>query len=244
MYIDLHTHKINPHENLIAVYSTLPDHFPENHPENWLISAGIHPWLCNKDDFAEACDVFETLPETPGLNWNRDYDLAMRQWLEKLEQLAANNKIIAIGEIGLDRVHNKDLETQNTMFEAQLRIAEKYNLPVIIHCVRAFPEILSLRKTYDKTPWVIHAFRGNVETAGQLIGHDCFLSFGEALLKSHELQMLAKVIPPEFLFLESDQSELNIEELYAGTAQVMSLDLSCLQLYIIKNFKKVFFQQK
>ncbi len=243
MYVNAHAHEIKPEKDVVAVYSTLPDPFPEHNPARWLISAGIHPWLMEEKDFAEALQVFENMPEIPGADWKPDREHCMRHWLEKLDNLAAEKKIIAIGETGLDRVHNEDIDSQMEIFTAQLEIAEKYDLPVVIHCVKAFPELLSVRKRFYKTPWIVHSFRGNAQTALQLLEKNCYLSFGEAMLKSPQLQEMMAELPLDRVFFETDEAGCTIQELYEEATKIYKVGLRAIKLLTLKNFKKVFLKR-
>lgn len=123
-----------------------------------------------------------------------------------------NPKIIAIGEIGLDYHYTKEnKEKQMNLFELQLKIAEEYNLPVIIHSREAALDTINTLKRF-MVKGIIHSFSGSLETAreymkmGFLIGVNGVITF-----KNSKIKEVIKEIPLEFLVLETDSPYLTPE---------------------------------
>ena len=142
-------------------------------------SVGIHPWFLND---------FEA-------QWNA------------LIPLAQHFNCWAIGECGLDKNVTSPLSLQQEIFLRHIELAESLELPLIIHCVKAYAEVIQLRKrTHSQQLWILHGFRKNLKVAQELIAHDIAISFGTPLLYSHQLQEVFKKIPPEYRFFESDDS--------------------------------------
>ncbi len=114
-------------------------------------------------------------------------------------------KIVAIGEIGLDyHYDNFSKEKQITLFKAQLKIAEKNNLPVIIHMREATNDVLNTLKEY-RVKGVIHCFTGSVETANILIKMGFFLGInGVVTFKNCNLINTIKEIGIDHIVLETD----------------------------------------
>ena len=107
------------------------------------ISIGLHPWHLDEGRTAQTC-------------------CDLNPWLS-LPQ------VVAIGETGIDRLRGGKIELQLEIFEHQARLAEELNKPLIVHCVKAFDEIIRLyKKSFKNEPWVIHGFRGKAEQAKQL----------------------------------------------------------------------------
>jgi TatD DNase family protein len=149
--------------------------------------------------------------------------------------------IVAVGEIGIDRACNILLEKQIYWFRKQLELAENYRLPVIIHCVRAWSDLLEIRtKSNTNILWIFHGFNGSVKTAQQLIHKGCYLSFGHHLLINIKIQDIFKSLPIEYLFLETDTSNEKIESIYEKAAQLRSIRIPDLKMYFEKNFATVF----
>ena len=109
--------------------------------------------------------------------------------LKYLEEHIKDEKIVAIGEIGLDYYWVKDnKEKQKELFEKQLKIAEKYNIPVIIHSREATQDTIDILKKY-KVRGIIHSFSGSYEVAqiyikmGFLLGINGVITFKNCNLK-------------------------------------------------------------
>ena len=93
----------------------------------------------------------------------------LKDVIELIKENLDNKKFLGIGEIGLDYYWNKDnKDEQIKVFETQLKFAEKYNLPVIIHSRDATQDMLNILKKY-KLRGIIHCFNGSVETAKEYI---------------------------------------------------------------------------
>jgi TatD DNase family protein len=224
-FVDLHTHH---QTNAAAVVSVL--NFSQKDFENDQItegahfrSAGLHPWFLNKENFK--------------------YDF------EKLTQLVQNQNVIAIGECGLDKLKGEDMAFQTRVFDDQIHLAESVSKPVVIHCVRAFGEIIAVKKRLiPAVPLIIHGFNKNEAVLTELLHHDFFISIGSAILlkngQNTEGEMLAKIIhkiPLDRLFFETDEAEnVPISEIYAAAAKALDLDLSNLKSIIHRNFKATF----
>ena len=148
-------------------------------------SVGIHPWYVE--------------------NWKL-------QW-EALVPLAKHPNCWAIGECGLDKNITTPLPLQQEIFLKHIYLAETLELPIIIHCVKAYSEVLHLRKiTKTKQLWILHGFRKNLKVAEECIAHNIALSFGKALSYSPQLQEVYKSISPEYCFFESDDEEMSISK--------------------------------
>ena len=109
--------------------------------------------------------------------------------LDYIEEHIKDNKIIAIGEIGLDYYWVKDnKDKQKELFEYQLKLAEKYNVPVIIHSREATQDTIDILKKYN-VKGIIHSFSGSYEVAqiyikmGFLLGINGVITFKNCNLK-------------------------------------------------------------
>ena len=147
----------------------------------------------------------------------------------------------AIGEVGLDKVHKETFEKQIEVFEEMIKLSENYRKPMIIHCVRAYSEIIEIRKKTRATmPWVIHGFNSSVEAMRQLLRYDMYISLGE-ILYSNENQAvkILKNIPLDRLFLETDVSGRDIKDVYAKAASLLGCDLDFLCRQIFENYGRL-----
>lgn len=132
--------------------------------------------------------------------------------LKWIEENLKQSKIIAIGEIGLDYHYTKENKTEQIkLLERQLKIAEQYHLPVIIHSREATEDTINTLKKY-KVTGVIHSFSGSLETAkiyikmGYLLGINGVITF-----KNSKLKEVIKEIPLENIILETDSPYLTPE---------------------------------
>jgi TatD DNase family protein len=141
------------------------------------------------------------------------------QTMQYLENWATDKRMIAIGECGLDKNSKTQLETQLEVFKQQIALSEKVQKPLIIHCVGCFNELFDLKKTLEpKQLWIIHGFRGKPELAKQALKSGCSLSFGE-----HFNPDSVKLTPIEKLYIETDESKLEIADIYTQIASIKNL---------------------
>ena len=183
-------------------------------------SIGLHPWFLTKENF------------------NSD--------LKKLTQLVDNQSVMMIGECGLDKLKGEDLAFQSEAFAAQTRLAESYNKPVVIHCVKAYNELVLLKKKLKpKVPWVVHGFNQNEQILKELLKNDFFISIGSQILRgpdtffgrdSSNAAKLLSSIPINKLFFETDDTQLPIKNVYEKAALLLDIDLDILKGSINQNF--------
>lgn len=147
----------------------------------------------------------------------------------------------AIGEVGLDKVHKETFDKQIEVFEEMIRLSESYRKPMIIHCVRAYSEIIAMRKKTKATmPWVIHGFNSSVETMLQLLKYDMYISLGEVLYRNENQAVeILKNVPLDRLFLETDISGRDIREVYDKAAKLMNCEVELLCKQIFENYGRL-----
>ena len=136
--------------------------------------------------------------------------------LDTLRELAANPKVVAIGEIGLDYYRNlSPREVQRHAFEAQLALAEEVGLPVVIHDRDAHDDIIqTLSRFKGKVKGVMHCFSGNKEMAQQCLDLGYEISFNGTVTytKNRELREIAEWIDLKHVLLETDCPFLSPQE--------------------------------
>ena len=188
-------------------------------PSNFYFSLGVHPWFLERQDIASA--------------------------MRMLNHYRHHPRLLAVGECGLDKTIPPDLSKQIIVFRKQIELAEGWQKPLVIHCVRAFNELTQIKKAVKSTqPWIIHGFNNNPQLAEQLLKQDCYLSLGKALLQkqSNAAQVLQNM-PLDRLFLETDDaSDISISAIYDAAAKMTGLTIDALRQRIFSNFKRVFFQ--
>jgi len=130
------------------------------------------------------------------------------------------------------------MELQLTVFKAQVRLSEEYGLPLIIHCVKAMDELLAVKKEFrPQQAWIWHGFRGKTEQAVQLLKKGFYLSLGE-----YYSDETMQTVPDERLFLETDNSSLDIEDILCRAAKVRGVEVEVLRETIRRNIQNVFFR--
>lgn len=158
--------------------------------------------------------------------------------LKFLSEIANDNRIIAIGEAGYDKLKGADLASQRLIFESQIELSERLKKPLIIHCVKFWDELLASHKKFKPSqPWVIHGYRGKPELTRQLLAHGFMFSIGEKFNKDS-----VKEIPIDRLFCETDVHDVTIEEVYQNLADVLEIDVEDLAISIEQNVMKIFTQ--
>lgn len=162
--------------------------------------------------------------------------------LESIDRAAAGGQIVAVGEAGLDRNSTVGLERQKEIFGLQAGIAGRYRLPVIVHCVRAYPELINLYKDCrPKQAWIIHGFNNNRQILDELIRYGFCISVGKNVLNnSSNIFNLLKLIPLEQLFLETDDADVKIETIYGTVSEEIGVTSVFLQKQVFNNFERVF----
>ena len=161
------------------------------------------------------------------------------QWendLENLKIISQNPKCLAIGECGLDALVNIDENLQKKVFEAQIIWANQIQKPIIIHCVKRFQELIPFQKI-AKVPMIIHGFNKKKAIADEMLKHGFYLSFGKSVLHNLSLQTTLKEIPLEKIFLETDDADFDIAELYQKVAEIKEISVEKLQEQISKNLE-------
>lgn len=152
-----------------------------------------------------------------------------------LESKLSSFSIPLIGEIGLDNACGIPFETQLQVFEKQLLFAEQVRLPVLIHNIGHQEAIMALKKKYSKVPtWIIHGFRGKEQEARQYLQNGFHLSFG---LKFHIDSL--RICPMNRLFLETDESNVELEVLYNIVAKEKSIAQEHLEQQVHLNFESI-----
>ena len=174
------------------------------YPEGVKLSVGLHPW--------KVTDA-----------WKEEVSL--------IREAAKRADVWAIGECGLDKVKGGVLSLQMEAFRAQIALAEELQKPMVIHCVRAFDELLMLRRELESSckdkggspqPWVIHGFRGKPEQAKQLMTKGMLFSFGH----QYNLDTLRAVFTSSRPFyLETDDHPFSVLQIYEQVAHHLDVDV-------------------
>jgi len=201
-----------------------------NQYNNIFSSIGIHPHYVDSIELEEIKRIFEN-------NIN-------------------NNRLLAIGEIGLDYIKsNKSKNDQIKGFETQLQIASENNLPVIIHNRNADEDVINTINNFKNIKAIFHCFSSNIEFAVKILNSGHYISFAGNItyIKNDYLRDVLAITPLERLLLETDSPYLspqnlrgkennpvNIKYIYSFVSEILNLDLNYLIKNIYNNFFRIF----
>jgi len=185
-----------------------------------MYSYGIHPWYIDR--------------------------MTSDDELIKLERKVNEKRCIAVGECGLDKLSKVDFELQEHVFKQQITIANKVRKPLIIHCVKAFNELLNcLNLSDNQVPVIIHGFNNNENIARVLKDQGCYFSFGKALMGYEtNAAKIIKNIGRKNFFLETDDADVSIKYIYRKAAEILGIDEEILKMQIQSNFETIFNNKK
>ena len=202
MYIDTHCHLSRED------YDDIDKVIEENKNANVdkIVVSG-----CSRESIEEVMDLkdkYDMVYVTIG--YHPEYaDTVTESDLDYLKSLLGEKKVVGIGEIGLDYHYTKEnKDKQIWLFEEQLKIADAFNLPVVIHSRDATMDTINTLKKY-KVKGIIHCFSGSLETANIYISMGFLLGIGGVVtFKNSKLKDVVKEVPLESIVLETDSPYL------------------------------------
>lgn len=209
-------------------------------------TVGIHPEVL----------AGETIPA-----WRGEWLAAGGDWVNRVRELArSSNKVVGIGEIGLDFYHDKEKrsqEIQMRIFQEQLELAMELDLPVAIHMRAGETEMRQVLTQMEKLPGgQFHCWAGSEEFLAEVLKKGFYVSFcGNITYKSAgDLRELIKKVPPDRLLLETDSPYLapegrrgsvnepsNVKILAEYIAELLEVPFSTLINQTTKNAKCLYF---
>jgi TatD DNase family protein len=210
-YYNIHAHFPSRHPGEITIRNRIirgKEEKGKRKEEAGFFSAGIHPWYIE--------------------------DAAVQ--MKQLRDLAALPEVVAIGEAGLDKLAGTPLDIQQEIFAQQAHLAGELQKPFIIHCVKAWEELIAVKKQIKpETTWIIHGFRGKPDLAEQLIRQGFRLSFG-AYFNPGSLS----IAYPNHILTETDDKAIDIQRIYRQIASALHITEDELGKQVQKNVKSLF----
>lgn len=178
---------------------------------------GVHPWEL-------------TLPF--------DREQFDKKWDELIKR---TNGIYAIGECGLDRVHENiaSIEDQKYVLLKHFEEAARRKIPLILHSVRTYSDVLEiLKKIKFQQPVLLHAYGGNDHEMHELLKYRVYFSYGARLFNTDKRLLIT---PIDKLLLETgDQLEYTIADIYKKASESLGIDLDKMENILEKNFLTFF----
>ena len=206
--------------------------------------------LAKKNEFIYAtCGVSPNDIPSSASEWKNQYKM--------LEKLIKNDKVVAVGEIGLDYYWNKEnKELQKQWFEMQINLANKLNLPIVIHSRDAFLDtIYILEKNEVKQKGVFHCCQLNQELVKGALKLGFFVSFAGPITykSSKNVDTIIKMVPTDKILIETDSpylppeplrgtrnNSINVKLIAQKIAQIKNISLEEIAKVTYENAKNVF----
>lgn len=211
-YFDAHTHKKYVEDDIVFIRNAFHHlNFNQLNKINYKFSVGIHPW-----------DV------------HRNFEVSLAQ----IHAIALHENCLAIGECGLDYFIKTDKELQAKVFIQHIELAESLRKPLIIHCVRAYHDLIPLVKSCT-VPVVLHQYAGNVDITKSLMFENIFYSFGKQLFRENFNTDIFEIIPIEKILFETDTMPIHIEDVYMKAATVLDIEFEVLKDQINNNAQTI-----
>lgn len=208
LYIDIHTHRQHQDDAIFQLQNTI---ISRDTLTALPCSVGIHPWYIDSD---------------------------YEKQFSALDHMLKQENVLAIGECGLDKLCETDWSLQKAAFQKQIHLAEKVKKPLIIHCVRAYQEVLRLLEETAQ-PVIFHGFNKKIDLAQQLIKKGYHVSLGSDILRGH-LDQHIRELPLEKIFLETDDKPIAIIDIYTYFCTVRKISPLQLEEQMRTNFERVF----
>ena len=206
MYIDTHCHLS------IEDYDDIDQVIDDNRKSgiDKIIVSG-----CTKDSILESLEYskkYDDVYLTIGFHPSEVNDINTDD-IYVLSQQLKEDKVVGIGEIGLDYHYGKeDIDQQKDLFRKQMKIAEDINMPVVIHSRDATADTIEILKKFPKVRGVIHCFSGSVETAHEYIKMGYVLGIGGVVtFKNSNLYKVIENIGINNIIFETDSPYLTPE---------------------------------
>lgn len=217
-FFDAHSHQRSQEADTLTLRSYS---YPAEDPDqSGPFSFGAHPWYANQfkgEDFKA-----------------------------RVQKMVSAKNFLALGECGLDKIHHCPWKEQVQSFQSQLEVAREFQIPVvIIHCVRAYNEVLAqVSSSGFKGKLLFHDFNASKQMAQELLSRGHFLSLGKTLDRDNS--KVRKYLSKEMLsnlLLESDDEEIKIEKRYEQLSGLLKLDQKTLKAKLWNNAITLFGQK-
>ncbi|MBN1117166.1 MAG: TatD family hydrolase [Bacteroidales bacterium] len=211
MLIDIHRHSSDKQDADIMLRNIFHTQTSEIASSGYY-SVGLHPWHINIKDISES--------------------------IEQVKYASRLSSVLAIGETGIDKAIDTDIDIQLKVFKKHIDIAKETKKVIVIHCVRAYDLLLSVMKEANhKHPWIIHWYNASPQMGSELIKKGAYLSFGHMLFKENSNAFKTFLnIPLDKLFFETDDADVSIWDVYTRASELKNIPLKKLEEQIENNF--------
>lgn len=234
---------------------------------------GIARWVVagtREADWPEVARLAERYPEVMPCFGLHPWHVADRgpDWEAGLAARLARPGVAAVGEIGLDKwIRDPRIDDQEAVFRAQLRLAARFELPVVIHCLKAWGRLLAVLRDESPPPagFLLHSYAGPDELAGEFVALGGYFSFSGHFLHPRKAGVVEtfRRLPADRLLVETDAPDMRLPEereicplhsaagepinhpanlpaVYEGLAAALGLDAVSLAGQVARNFGRLF----
>lgn len=223
MYLDHHTHISRTPSNaseIMQIFSIDASNFedlgkiPDIKSMGHACSIGLHPMSFNAMTFEKVSRI---------IHQYRD-------------------DILGIGECGLDTRIDISRQKQIELFTSHAELAMEMHLPLIIHCVRSYDDIVHLhQRLKPSNPWIIHGFNRTESIAIKLLEQKILLSIGKELVDpGHPISNFFNKIAEYPFFLETDGKDIAIQTLYQQASDMLDMSIEAISANIASHFQQVY----
>jgi len=203
----------------------------EQYPGIVYAALGIHPW-----------------------NVNALTENELQRTLDLISERRQNKALVAIGEIGLDHKYAKIWDKQLAVFDVMLRLAEKLDLPVIIHSRGTTAQIVEILPSYNLKKVLLHWFSNPINILSKVVGNGYYITEGPPTAYSNGIREVVRRVPLTNLLTETDgpvhfsnppfngkrTTPAFIPTVVRAIAEIKKVDVTCVAEQIIKNFEEFF----
>lgn len=211
-FIDIHTHQHYHDEDVLSLRSLFLTETLKGKQKH---TVGVHPW---------------EIVKTPN------------EWETILRKKLSHGDCLGLGECGIDRAIQTPIDLQLSFLEKQLKLYREFPQKlVVVHCVRAYSDLIPFFKQYPELNYLLHDYNGGVEQTLELMKFSCYFSYGQKLdqLQSKAMKSLSH-IPLDRLFLETDDSKIHIIEQYQKLADLKEIEIGVVRNQLYKNYRVLF----
>jgi TatD DNase family protein len=201
-------------EEIVSVSSLFLQDVDFQNETNIPFSTAIHPWHAAKFEDEQVSTLLGKLINQPNF--------------------------IAIGETGLDKACTASYQRQKALFQLHVEYAEEHHKPLMVHAVKSWNDLIEYFKR-AMVPCILHGYSEGITLTKQLIGLGCYFSVGKSLLQiTPRFREAIQIIPNSSLFLETDDAQVSIVEIYREASKIVHVPLETLKIQINKNFTSLF----
>lgn len=203
----------------------------EKYPRMVYVALGVHPWNVEKITDDELTEISKLI-----------------------EDQRQNNGLVAVGEIGLDQKYTSAMEKQQNVFKRMLHLAEKLDLPVIIHSRGMTTQILNMLPSYRLDRVLLHWFSHPITALARAVENGYYITEGAPTIHSSGIREVVKAVPLANLLTETDGPVRFFKQPFGGkmttpafiptivkaVAEIKKLDVDEVARQIMKNFEAFF----